>query len=291
MRSHLTCAARAMLERSPRERIASIRQRRWINHPVAQDAARSLEDLLERPSSLRMQGRMLVGPYCNGKTMIVERFAMQDAAQSGQRRVWIVQTREGAGLGHFYASILDGLGAPERRVGVARLGEQVDRILTGLRPRLLIFDEFHNALRGRARDIEAIFAFLRRIGRLYDISPVLVGEPQIFDYVTATEEMSTRIKLLAVPRWRYDEDYLSLLDSFEMVLPLAQPSELSDEPIARRVLEISEGLIGEIVEIVTLAAAEAVAAGEERISLGAIDALPYVPVSQRSSAAVRETLL
>jgi hypothetical protein len=41
---------------------------------------------------------------------------------------------------------------------------QVDHLLGSLKPRILIFDEFHNALRGRTRDVEPVFAFLRRIG-------------------------------------------------------------------------------------------------------------------------------
>jgi len=79
---------------------------------------------------------------------------------------------------------------------------------------VLIFDEFHNALRGRARDVEAIFAFLRRLGRSYDVSPVLVGEVAVDDYVNATDEMASRFELCAVPRWRYGGDYLALLDIF-----------------------------------------------------------------------------
>ena len=46
---------------------------------------------------------MLVGPYANGKTMIAERFAVTHLKASESQRVWVVQTREGAGLAHFYA--------------------------------------------------------------------------------------------------------------------------------------------------------------------------------------------
>lgn len=54
---------------------------------------------------------------------------------------------------------------------------QLDQILRRLRPRILIFDEFHNCLRGRRRDIEAIFAVLRRLGREYDIFPRWSAKP------------------------------------------------------------------------------------------------------------------
>lgn len=176
----------------------------------------------------------------------------------------MVQTHEGAGLTHFYGSILHALRAPignGRDVG--RKAEQLDHLLHSLRPRVLIFDEFHNALRGRTRDAEAVFAFLRRIGRQYDISPVLIGEVAVFDFINATSEMASRFDLHAVPRWQYGEEFLTLLDSLEGAMPLARGSDLSDEPLARTIFQLSEGLIGEIIAIVTAATITAARSGKD----------------------------
>jgi SpoVK/Ycf46/Vps4 family AAA+-type ATPase len=175
MADHLLDHVHPYLDRSLEDRIAYIRAPRWIGHQGARQAHERLTDLLSRPPSLRTRGLMLVGPYANGKTMIAERFAVAHLKTSESQRVWVVQTREGAGLAHFYASILRAFQAPtgtSRDVG--RKAEQVDHLLDSLKPRILIFDEFHNAVRGRARDVEAALAFLRRIGRQFDISPVLI---------------------------------------------------------------------------------------------------------------------
>jgi len=75
--------------------------------------------------------------------------------------------------------------------------------------------------------VEAIFAFLRRLGREYDVSRVLIGEVAVYDHVNATAEMASRFQALPVPRWRYGEPYLMLLDTLEAALPLAHPSDLS----------------------------------------------------------------
>ncbi|AVA23687.1 MULTISPECIES: TniB family NTP-binding protein [unclassified Rhizobium] len=292
MADHLLDHVRPYLDRDREERIAYIRAPRWIGHHVAKDSHRRLADLMSRPPSLRTQGLILVGPYANGKTMIAERFAVEHLRSSPQQKVWIAQTREGAGLGHFYASILQALRAPGGDMwDVGRKAAQLDHLLANLKPKVLIFDEFHNALRGRARDVEAVFAFLRRIGRQYDISPVLIGEVAIFDFIHATSEMASRFDLVAVPRWQYDEAYLMLLDSLEAALPLARSSDLSNERLARRIFSLSEGLIGEIVAIVTKAAVAAVRSGTERITKAGIDALHHVPISQRRNSAVRESLL
>lgn len=292
MTDHLFEHVRPYLDHDREERIAYIRAPRWIGHNVATDAHRRLAELLSRPPSLRTQGLMLVGPYANGKTMIAERFAVEHLRTAPEQKVWMAQTREGAGLGHFYASILQALRAPGAEMrDVGRKAEQLDHLLANLRPRVLIFDEFHNALRGRARDIEAIFAFLRRIGRQYDISPVLVGEVAVYDFVNATSEMASRFDPIAVPRWQYGEDYLMLLDSLEAALPLARCSDLSSEALARRIFSLSEGLIGEIVAILTKAAIAAIRSGAERITKAGVDALRHVPISQRRNSALRESLL
>lgn len=166
MTDHLLENVRSYLDRDPEERIAYVRASRWVGHQVAQRGHGRLADLLSRPPSLRTQGLMLVGPYANGKTMIAERFSVEHLRHSPEQRIWMIQTREGAGLGHFYGSILHALRAPGGDLhDVGRKAEQLDHLLATLKPRMLIFYEFHNALRGRTRDVEAAFAFLRRIGR------------------------------------------------------------------------------------------------------------------------------
>ena len=292
MADHLLDKARPYLDCSPQERLAYIQASRWIGHQVAVEAHERLAGLLSRPPSLRTKGLMLVGPFANGKTMIAERFAVGHLRAAERQRVWMVQTREGAGLSNFYGSILHAFRAPtgnSRDVG--RKAEQIDHLLDRLKPRILIFDEFHNALRGRNRDVEAVLAFLRRIGRQFDISPVLIGEVAVYDFVNQTAEMATRFELHAVPRWQYGEEYLALLDSLEAALPLTHASDLSDEAMARMILRLSEGLIGEIVTIVTAAATAAVKSGAERITEAGIEALRHVPVSRRQQAPARDGLL
>jgi hypothetical protein len=72
---------------------------------------------------------------------------------------------------------------------------------------------------------------------------------KLIDHVNATPEMASRFQALPVPRWRYGELYLALLDTLEAALPLAHPSDLSKEAIARRVFAMAERLIGETVRI------------------------------------------
>ena len=206
--------------------------------------------------------------------------------------LWVIQTREGAGLSHFYASILSGLRAPQAAGwrSLSRASEQVDHLLDSLKPRLLIFDEFHSALRGRRQDVKAIFSFLRRIARVHDISPVLVGEVVVYDALHDTDEMGSRFDTAPVPRWVFDEDFATLLDSLEASMPLAGASDLSRDPLAQMIHNLSEGLIGEVVDIVVRAAVAAIESGEDRITPGTITALGYVPLSRRRNSTLRNAM-
>jgi hypothetical protein len=174
MGEHLTESVRSWLQKPAAERIAHLQAPRWIGTQAARDAIDLLQTSLDRAPALRTRGVMLIGPYANGKSMIAERFAIMDRrraeAERNPRRVVLVQTREGSGLVNFYAGMLAALEAPRIKArDSSAKAEQLDHLLRQLKPRVMIFDEFHNCLRGRSRDIEAIFAVLRRFGRDYDL--------------------------------------------------------------------------------------------------------------------------
>lgn len=296
MGDHLLPHVRHYLRAKEEDRIFYIRSPRWIGSAAALQALDRMEQLLARPPSLRMAGLMLVGPYSNGKTVIAERFALQHmkaiGQQGGDQKIWVVQTSERPGLSNFYTAIIRAMGRiPTNRRELMVKEAQLHHLLAQLKPRVLIFDEFHNAFRGRQRDTEAVFAFLRRLGREYNIASVLVGEVAVYDQVNAGDEMGSRVDLCAVPRWPFDEEYLALLEALESAIPLAYPSGLSAEAIARAIFTLSEGLIGQIVAIVAEAAVLAVKDGCETISLETIRRLDHVPLSQRRNGMVRAGLV
>lgn len=89
-------------------------------------------------------------------------------------------------------SILQALLAPGGDMwDVDRKTDQLDHLLATLEPKVLILDEFHNALRGCGRDVEAVFAFLRWVRRQNDISPMLISEVAVCDFIKAISEMAS----------------------------------------------------------------------------------------------------
>ena len=119
---------------------------------------------------------------------------------------------------------------------------------------------------------------------------VLVGEVAVFDAVHDTDEMGSRFDTVPIPRWGYDEDFAMLLDSLDASMPLERASGLSREPLAKMIHDLSEGLIGEIVDIVARAAVAAIVGGEEQITGATLSALGYVPLSKRRNSALRNEM-
>ena len=61
-------------------------------------------------------------------------------------------------------------------------------------------------------------------------------------------------------------------------------------PLAKIIHDLSEGLIGEVVEIVTRAAVAAISRGEDRITDATLSDLGYVPLSRRRNSALRHEM-
>ena len=90
-------------------------------------------------------------------------------------------------------------------------------------------------------------------------------------------------------RWTLTDEYLRLLASFEVALPLERPSRLAELTLARKILGLSEGTIGEISALLTSAALAAIERGTEQITSNVLDDCGYVaPRERRRSSAPAE---
>jgi hypothetical protein len=97
---------------------------------------------------------------------------------------------------------------------------------------------------------------------------------------------NTRFEPIALPPWRSGKEYQQLLKTLEAVLPLRCPSELAKSAIANKILSASEGILGEVVSMVTRAAILAISTGEERISTKTLDDIGFIAPSDRRRVAV-----
>jgi hypothetical protein len=67
-----------------------------------------------------------------------------------------------------------------------------------------------------------------------------------------------------------DKDFINLLSTILSILPLKKQSNILNKNSAEIILEISEGYIGEIINLLKAAAIYAIRTGSERITIDEI---------------------
>jgi hypothetical protein len=292
--AHLNATARAALALLPAARIDRIRGPRWIGYPRAKQLLDKLDDLLTHPKTHRMPNLLLVGDTNAGKTMLANRFVQLHPADDNPEGdaasvpVLAIQAPPGPDENRFYNTILEALFAPYNpRERVAQKQVQVLRILKQIGVRMLIIDEVHNVLTGPVTKQRQFLNVLKYLGNDLQIPLVGLGTKEALRAVQADPQLANRFEPAALPRWQLNQEFQMLLMSFERALPLREPSRLADAHLARKLLALSEGSLGELSVLLTSAAVYAVKSGAERIDEQVLAAIDWVPPSERRRRAER----
>jgi Cdc6-like AAA superfamily ATPase len=293
--SHLHASIRPLAEENNESRIRRIRTDRWITYGRAEAALAAMDDLLSFPKRTRMPNLLLVGPTNNGKTMIVEKFrrsrppieARATAEGAANVPVLKVQMPAGPDEPRFFAAILNELGFPHRYVD--RLSKRQDAAVRMLREtgvRILVIDEVYNLLSGSRVQQRRLLNLLRWLGNELQIPLVAVGTAEALHAVQSDDQLANRFEPTGLPPWRHGEEYQQLLSTLEAVLPLRRPSQLAEPMLAEKILSAAEGILGEVVSIVTRAAVRAVTTGAEAITAKLIDETGFISPTRRRRVAI-----
>jgi hypothetical protein len=243
-----------------------------------------------------MPNLLLFGPTNNGKTMIVEKFRRTHqgtaayTTESGTAHVPVLRVQMPAGPDEprFFGAILDALSFPHMLSdrGVSKRQEAAVRMMLETRVALLIIDEVHNLLSGSRLQQRRLLNLLRWLGNELQIPLIAVGTAEALHAIQSDDQLTNRFEPMPLPKWKGGKEYEQLLRTLEAVLPLRRPSQLSDPPLAGKILSASEGILGEVISIVTRAAARAVSSGAETITTKTLDEVGFVSPSHRRRVAV-----
>lgn len=286
--SHLSDSAKEAIDLPRDQRIHRIRSSRWIGYPRAKQILDKLEDLLTYPKRHRMPNLLIVGDTNNGKTMIVNRFHQlhlpfdRPNGEGLELPVLYVQVPPTPDESRFYEAILDKLFAPYR--GGDKVGKkqgQAIRILTRLNIRLLILDEIHHILVGTQSKQREFLNTIKYLANELQIPLVAAGIKDAHNAILTDPQLSNRFAPVFLPRWEMGNEFLRLLATFEQMLPLKRPSNLIEKNIALKILNMSEGTIGEISTLLTEAAVHAVRSGDEQITGKVLNSIRWVQPSDR----------
>lgn len=288
---HLSDVAKACLDKTEDERIRHIRSSRWIGYPRAKAILDNMQDLLEYPQKKRMPCLLIVGDSNAGKTMIAERFSQLNPAYEREDGEGIVipalsiQAPPIPSESRLYGNILEQLCAPYRPSDSAEKKHyQVITIMRACNVKLLMIDEIHSLLAGNSEKQRTFLSVIRNLSNELQIPLIGLGTKDALRAIRTDPQLDNRFKPILLNQWNYDKDYRRLLASFERMIPLKQPSQLHQQEIASKLLYLSGGLLGELSELISEAAIEAIRNGSECITLKLINQLGRKPPRERLSS-------
>lgn len=285
---HLSQKAASFLNLSDEERIDKIRARRWIPYPAANDILNDLEDLLAYPPTHRMPNLLIIGNTNNGKTMLIEHFRKKHPAKDDYMENTVsipivgIQAPPTPDESRLYSAILTQLFAPYRQNDrVDKKAAQAIHLLKTVGTKLLVIDEIHSILAGSVAKQRAFLNALRHLGNDLRIPIIALGTQEAYRAIRTDAQLANRFTPVELPLWELDNDYLRLLSSFEVMLPLRRSSNLIQAPLAQKIRELSEGLLGEISTVLVTASVEAIRNGSEKITLELLSHIRFVPPRKR----------
>jgi hypothetical protein len=281
--SHLTEKALAVSVLPLKERMAYMNTM-WIGYTQATNIIEGLEELIEHPPSHRMPGILIVGAGNNGKSHILNHFRKRNKAYVSKEDdlvklpIVYVQMPATPSEKDFYLEILDAVHAPYK------ISDRPDRrmqlVITALRSlhvKILMIDEFHHILAGNSTKQRQMLNMLKVLSNKLGISLVGAGTKEAFRAIQTDPQLASRFTPYVLSKWKMDEDdeYLSLLASFERLLPLQKPSDLTDEKIALKILTMTDRTIGQISGLLKACAKYAINTGTECITLKTLNEVKW----------------
>lgn len=282
MSNHLSPQAQDSLLLSEEDRVKYIRKERWIGYPIAKSILAQLQDLLDYPKHSRMPNLLIVGDTNNGKTTIAKHFQSKFSAfiESPEKSivcpVLYLQAPPIADEGRLYSAIIQKYAAP------FRTGDRVEKkmnqaliLMQKSQVKMLMIDEFHHVLAGNPTKQRAMLNAIKYLGNELMIPIIGIGTRDAFVAIQSDPQLSNRFDHAYIPKWTFDNDFLSLLASLEYILPLKEKSYLIKEENAKKILALSEGSLGEIYRLLTELAVLAVQNGEEKINLNNINKISW----------------
>lgn len=285
--SHLMEGLWPLLDKPIEKKIHYILSDRWIGYSRANEILQKMDDLLTHPKIDRMPSMMVIGATNNGKTQLLNRFLKKHPPSQnygGEKIIAPVigiEAPPGPSDSAFYGAILKRLYEKIPKSSGDDIRDKACEVLEKVQTRVLVIDELHNILAGSSKKQQLMLNAIKYISNTLHMSIVGGGIESLTNAVSVDSQLQNRLKPQRLPLWREGEEFESLLESYEFILPLKEPSNLTSTRLANKILAMSEGTIGEISALINEAAIYALKKGSERITVDALNNCGFVSPSDR----------
>lgn len=297
MKIELTSEAKALLNKSDKERIEYIRTyNKWISYPRAEEIINAIEEIKSyEKKKTRVTSILLVGSSNNGKTSLLEELVSRNPpydyhsenpdkltkdffdtySATGIPVLYILAPNEPSET-RLYSNILNSINAYfKEKDSNARKQYLVEYYLELLNIDMLIIDEIHNILSGSIARQKQILNAIKNLSNNLKIPIVLAGTKDALRAISTDTQILSRFRPIYLKKWTLDEEYVSLLATYLSTMPLKKESSLLNPATALKILDISQGYIGDIIGLLKKASVYAIKTQSEKLSLKEIQECNY----------------
>ena len=286
--AHLSENARKMLVRTSKERVDYVKRDSWIPYAAAEEILRQLEDLLTHPKVARMPFLAICSRTNNGKSRIIDHFVDLHAGDDNpggnsiQLPVLRIQCPGSPDEARLYDEIFRRVFVKVRPSMSAREKQSVVfGTLSDINLRMLIIDEVNFAESGTVAKQKTFLNALRALSIELKIPIVMAGTEEMMRVIRSIPAFENRAIPVFLPLWGNDMNFRQLLASFEKIIPLKFPSNLSTKRFAILIHSRCEGTIGELKLLLGKLTELAIKSGAECITEDMLDTCGYRPPSAR----------
>lgn len=259
----------------------------WIGYPDVKGLHSKMETLMVTQKDHRPTNILLVGESNNGKSLALKKFVLDHPSYVNEERkliipVIFVECPPEPNEKRFYDSILSAINAPFKpNEKTENKYYRVLHLLKETDVRILIIDEIHNLTTGSALKQRTFMNVIKYISNEFKISIVCSGTPKALNVFNTDSQLANRFKPFVLKRWEMSKEFIQLLLSFEKEFALPTEKQFVTREVAAKILLKSDGLIGEISEIMELCADHILQHGITEPTIEVLDSIDYLSPQDR----------
>ncbi|POF96578.1 TniB family NTP-binding protein [Pseudomonas putida] len=136
--------------------------------------------------------------------------------------------------------------------------------------RAIFMDEFQDSILQLSNQEQLAFLSMLRgmCGPPLYMSFFVFGVAEAANALDSDAQYQRRFEKYEITRWKQsDAEYLNFLDTWESIMPLAFPSDLSSPELNAEIYFQTQGVIGRICDVLKAAGAYAISSGKEKITI------------------------
>ena len=271
--NHVHKSLRYLTLLSSKERLLALNHPMWVDHPKAVELLHILENQMHIEYKTAHKNLFVIGEKGAGKTGVIERFVRQnppflfDKAGRNNCSVYPVRVVECINVSsekELYIVLVEQIGKNWPETDNLNLWRHAANTCIKERStKILLLDNIQNLFKGEPLKEKKLIELLKRLAQ--ELMIVIVAT---LDFNVKEASITYRdINVFKLKKWSLDGDFLSLLASFELRLPLKKASYLTNKNKATLLFEKSGGNIGRLSSMLKALSAEAIISKEERITL------------------------